>query len=276
MKSLLIPSSFDWERLTGSKDDYRRLKRGIAALEFRRYDSSKPFYDTANLHRERARLLVVKKTPMVLDKLIKDLRIVAARVDLKSVLALIVDDESDQASINTIDRSRSSQQSDIDRTRTNRCIVELLKLLPRAQYVGYTATPFANVFIDPDDAEDLFPADYILSLPRPQGYMGMAEFYDDAPAKDGDYTSNEKAYVRFVEGTDDQPNNLPAAIDAYILSGAIKLYRTHVSSGAYAFDITQCWCTTRKALTFMLDKRGKWMNYFSRRIMQVGEMVFSG
>ena len=44
--------------------------------------------------------------------------------------------------------------------------------------MGYTATPFANVFIDPDDAEDLFPSDFILSLPKPEGYMGVADFYD--------------------------------------------------------------------------------------------------
>lgn len=228
---------FDWERLTGSKDDFRRLKRGIAALEFRRYDPGKPFYDPVNLHRERARLLVVKKTPTVLNKLLADLNDVSKRVDLKSVPALIIDDESDQASINTWDtrRPHSQKKDEEARTKTNRSIVELLKLLRRGQYIGYTATPFANVFINPDDAEDLFPADYILSLPRPEGYMGMAEFYDDTPAKDGDYSSNEKAFVRFVQDADDDPDNLPAAIDAYILAGAIKLYRETKSNKKFSY-----------------------------------------
>jgi hypothetical protein len=227
--------SFDWQRLTGSKDDYVRLKKGISALEFRRYDPAKPLYDPVNLHREPARLLVVKKTPTVLDKLLKDLGATAKKIDLKSVPALIIDDESDQASINTWDARKSSSSSadQKKRTSTNRCIVELLKVLPRAQYIGYTATPFANVFINPDDADDLFPSDYILGLPRPDGYMGMAEFYDETPSVEGNYLSNEQAFVRFVDGNDDEENNLPAAIDAYILAGAIKLYRETATKYKY-------------------------------------------
>ena len=226
---------FDWERLTGSKDDYKRLKRGIAALEFRQDNTTKLIYAAVNLH-PNALLAGSQKEPTVLNKLLKDLRDISNRIDLKSVPALIVDDESDQASINTWDATKSSQQgTDKDRTKTNRCIVDLLNLLPRAQYVGYTATPFANVFINPDDAEDLFPADYILSLPKPDGYMGMLEFYDDAPAADDDYASNEKAFVRFVEGMDNAPENLPAAIDAYILAGAIKLYREKKSDKKYTY-----------------------------------------
>jgi hypothetical protein len=227
--------SFDWERLTGSRDDYKLLRRGIAALEFHRHDPTKPFFHPGNLHREKARLLVVKKTPAVLQKLLDDLNKISERVDLSAVPALIVDDESDQASINTLDPKKAAVQqgSAEDRTKTNKAIVKLLKLLPRGQYVGYTATPFANVFINPDDAEDLFPADYILNLPRPEGYMGMAEFYDEKPWQAGDFRSNEQAYVRFVEGSDQA--HLPAAIDAYFLSGALKLFREKSSGRTLAY-----------------------------------------
>lgn len=229
---------FDWERLTGTRDDYARLRKGISALEFRRHDRTRPFYDPVNLHREPARLLIVKKNTTVLDKLLGDLQRVAKKIDLRCVPALIIDDESDQASINTWrprQTAKEQKEEKRKRTETNRRIVQLLKILERGQYVGYTATPFANVFIDPEDAEDLFPADYILSLPRPEGYMGVAEFYDDTPAGVGDYASNEKAFVRFVEGADELEDNLPRAIDAYILAGAIKLFREKESGGKYIF-----------------------------------------
>ena len=88
------------------------------------------------------------------------------------------------------------------RSAINQKIVSLLNLLPRAQYIGYTATPFANVFIDPDDAKDLFPSSFIVSLPRPEGYMGVTDFYDTDEFKTGDFQSNRQSFVRFVAGED--------------------------------------------------------------------------
>lgn len=229
---------FDWERLTGSKDDFTRLRKGISALEFRAYDPRQPFYAPANLHRERARLLVVKKNTTVLDKLLDDLQRVAERINISNVPTVVIDDESDQASINTWRPRQPHEDLEKEREKrseTNKRIVKLLKLLPRAQYVGYTATPFANVFIDPDDAEDLFPADFIVSLPKPEGYMGVAEFYDDTKAAEGDYSSNEQAFVRFVDGVDDSEENLPRAIDAFVLAGAVKLFREKISNGRFKY-----------------------------------------
>src|SRR5881275_1561622 len=111
-------------------------------------------------------------------------------------------------------------------------ISELLTLLPRAQYVGYTATPFANVFVDPSDVEDIFPKDFLISLDRPPGYMGVRDFHDldeddpDAPRDVG--TSQELAFVRDLTAKVDTPerdDELRDAMDAFVLSGAIKLYR---------------------------------------------------
>ena len=106
---------------------------------------------------------------------------------------MIIDDESDQAGINTVDPKRASSASSArERSRTNQRIVELLKLFPRGQYVGYTATPYANALVDPDDSEDLFPKDFIVSLDRPAGYMGVSDFFDPLVAfddlKPGDWT----------------------------------------------------------------------------------------
>lgn len=103
-------------------------------------------------------------------------------------------------------------------------------MLPRAQYVGYTATPFANVFIDPSDAEDIFPKDFLISLPRTPGYMGAADFHDldslvPEPQRDVG-NSNREAHVRSIPA--DPPHDgedLREAMDAFVLTGAIKLYR---------------------------------------------------
>ena len=65
--------------------------------------------------------------------------------------------------MNTKDPKKSKE-----RTKINEKITEILEIVPQAQYVGYTATPFANVFISPDETDkvDLFPSDFVLSLPR--------------------------------------------------------------------------------------------------------------
>lgn len=211
---------FDWHRLTNIEGDYQRLKQGIQSLEFRKVDKGLPFNHPKNLHTESARLLVVKKVPAILKKVAADLDSIRTR--LADIPTLVIDDESDQASVNT---KKPTKKEVEDRTQTNSAIVSLLQRLPRAQYVGYTATPFANVFVDPNNEEDLFPRDFIISLPRPDNYMGVADFHDlERPDKDS-AGPNELMFVRDVVGTDDLSRNLPNAIDSFILTGAIKLYR---------------------------------------------------
>jgi len=228
-------NAFDWERLTGKNDDYKTLNKHLrTVLDFKRVDRTKPFNDPVNLRNATAKLAVIKKVPKRMEKLSKDLkRLRELRSRLEHVPTLIIDDEADQASVNTINQSKPGKKG--ERTSTNKEIGELLRMLPRAQYVGYTATPFANVFIDPEDAEDLFPKDFIVSLPRPKGYMGVSDFFDfETDYLDGDFRGNENAFVRKVDGNDDDLDNLPKAIDSFILSGAIKLYR-EAKDNSYAF-----------------------------------------
>ena len=213
------------ERLTGPDEDYQRLKKGIAALEFPRKFPDAPFFDRRNLIAAPARIVVIKKNVAVLKRLAKDLARIQAL--LGDIPALVVDDESDQATPNTARPPRSKRTREEEdelkkRTATNEQIVKLLELLPRAQYVGYTATPFANVFIDPDDPKDLFPRDFIRSLERPPDYMGAEDFHDFDPQAG---TANRDDHVRSVTGDDDEPENLRRALDAYVLTGAVKLWR---------------------------------------------------
>ena len=216
---------YDWDRLTLAREDFKQLRVGLSALEFRRVDQSKAFWDPTNLQHEPARLIVLKKGDTVLKNLLDAFRRASDRgVDFANVPALVIDDESDQASVNTLRIGSVSSRGE-SRTTINGHLVNILRILKRGQYVGYTATPFANVFVDPEDAADLYPSDYILSLPRPAGYMGVSDFHDEEETALGDFSSNQNAYVRFVQADDDLPVNLPQALDAFVLAGAVKLYR---------------------------------------------------
>lgn len=224
-----LPSArgaFDIVRLTTRDDDYKSLLQGITALEFEKQEPALPLYDMRNLHRSSARLMVVKKHKTVLGKLVKDLKKI--KTPLSEIPVLIIDDESDEASVNTSNLTKP----DAERSAINLKISELLQLLPRAQYVGYTATPYANVFVDPSNAEDIFPKDFIVSLPRPDGYMGARDFHDlDSAVPEEERTvanSNELAHVRNITVHDENGDDdfcLQQAMDMFVLTAAMKLYR---------------------------------------------------
>lgn len=227
------------DRVTTHRSDYKRLPQGLTKLKFHKYEKAKPLNDPVNLFRSDAYVAVIKKNPAPMRKLTADLKPIQG--DLAQLPVLVIDDESDQASVDTTNPAKWNKQSAADRHRTtiNKLITDLLQLCPRAQYVGYTATPFANVFVDPDDERDLFPSDFVLSLHRPPGYMGVQEFHDVGKRWDDEQKTiancNELAYIRPLSG--DAENNpvrrnaeLQEALDAWVLSGAIKKFRESVSS----------------------------------------------
>jgi hypothetical protein len=228
---------YGWQRLTRPDIDFKRLKSAIDNLEFERREQFLPLYDPANLQALRVKLLVVKKHRGILKKLVNDLKLL--RTKLADLPTLIIDDESDQAGLNTVDPHANNTAAK-KRSKTNEVIVELLALFPRGQYVGYTATPYANALVDPDDPEDLFPKDFIVSLERPAGYMGVLDFFDpeveftDLDQKD--YAQKEIAYVRRVANPQDaDDDDLQKAIRSYVLSGALKIYRQLKYPNTYSF-----------------------------------------
>src|SRR3546814_18537153 len=83
---------------------------------------------------------------------------------------MIIDDECDQASVNS-----ARLQASI--SATNKVIREIVALLPKVAYVGYTATPFANILIDPNEPQDLYPRDFIHPLVKPDAYFGAEELF---------------------------------------------------------------------------------------------------
>ena len=221
-------------RLTTHSSDFRSLRQGLEALDFQKDKKHRglPIFAQENLTGMPVRMLVLKKNSTNLQKVIRDLKSIHS--NLQEVPALLIDDEADQASPNTRKNSPSPEPGDEDkkeRTAINRHISTLLQLMPRAQYVGYTATPFANVFIEPDDYEDIFPKDFIVSLEPSNAYLGSHHFHDieiDLERDKSDLsTSNEAAFARRVFARDDESERreIMRALDSFVLTGAIKKYR---------------------------------------------------
>lgn len=104
---------------------------------------------------------------------------------------LIVDDEADNASINTNDKA-------FDPTIINSEIRKLLNLFTKSNYVGFTATPFANVFIDPESEDlmlkgDLFPKDFIFALNPPTNYFGTKKIF----------LNQDNKYINIIDDSND-------------------------------------------------------------------------
>lgn len=141
-------------------------------------------------------LFVVTKTVPTLNNVISWVRFYAngqegERKFVRGVPALVIDDEADLASVDTreqvFDEDRRPDP-DHDPVETNKCIRRLLRSFEQVAYVGYTATPFANIYIHdkgstPDLGDDLFPRSFIVNIPPPTNYMGPSRVFginDDA------------------------------------------------------------------------------------------------
>ena len=124
-------------------------------------------------------MFIVKKNVKILENLYNWLEAFNKDVldDMIHAPMLLIDDEADNASINT-------NKDKYNPTRTNSIIRKLCNAFSNATYVGFTATPFANVFIDPDTTKeminaDLFPQDFIYVLPTPSSYIGATKLFSD-------------------------------------------------------------------------------------------------
>lgn len=125
-------------------------------------------------------LVVVKKNKKILEHLERWLtEFNAGAAGFIDAPVLVIDDEADSASVNT----RAATE---DPTAINTRIRALLRLFTHSSYIGFTATPFANVFIDPDNRDemlgsDLFPRDFIYSLEAPTNYVGPQAVFGETP-----------------------------------------------------------------------------------------------
>lgn len=163
--------------LIQNKPDFVRKVRPItSALS----DFSKKVADTVTLKIGSESLLFVTKKNVSTMNAIKDSLLNAncmptdpSKIDAS---VLIIDDESDYASINT--------NEETDPSRTNAIIRLLLNMFTRGSYLAVTATPFANIFIDSlthteKEGFDLFPSNFIHMLDRPASYTGALKLFGD-------------------------------------------------------------------------------------------------
>ena len=175
-------------------------------------------------------LIVIKKNTSTLKSVISWLE-----KQYKNKVAdhamLVIDDESDYASVNT--------KEEEDPTAINGGIRRLLSLFSRSAYVAYTATPYANIFIDhkaenESIGRDLFPKDFIYALDAPTNYFGARKIFLD---------TNGQHLIEVTDNEDDLPaghnkdleiislpNSLKEAIQVFLLNIAVRNLRGYANS----------------------------------------------
>lgn len=158
-------------------------------------------------------MFVVKKNVRVLENMLTWLTGANQTLNGEGKLPyslLLIDDEADNASVNT-------KKSKYDPTKTNKLIRQLCEVFMNSNYVGFTATPYANIFINPEKDEsmettDLFPKDFIYVLPTPSAYIGAMKIFGEPTSEDPNYGSCKYMlnYITDIkEPTKEELKNMP-------------------------------------------------------------------
>lgn len=184
-------------------------------------------------------VLVIKKNHSTLKNLLDWLRENSAKGDAQMISQpmLLIDDEADNASINT-------KYSKEEITRINGQIRDLLGMFHRSCYVGYTATPFANIFVDPDSydeakKEDLFPRHFIVGLDAPTNYFGPKKIFVDGLPEEGEptwlrYISDNEDILpikhKIDQSFDELPDSLLTALRTFLIARTIRNLRGQARS----------------------------------------------
>ncbi len=192
-------------------------------------------------------LLVVKKNTSVLNRILTwvegqgQTNPETGEKVVNGIPLLLLDDEADNASVNTKDPEE-------DPTAINRSIRKILKTFSQSSYVGYTATPFANIFIVPPDddsenskyGEDLFPRNFIYYINPPDNYIGATKVFGLSESIDGLAPVDKSLpLIRHAEDSeqyfpakhkkhlpvDDLPDTMIEAIRTFVLSCAARRVR---------------------------------------------------
>ena len=212
---------------------------------------------------QRPWLFVVKKNKTVLERLLKWIRLhVADATDaaterrfVSNLPLLLIDDESDHASVDTGEQlfnPDGTPDDDHQPKAINSRIRKILHSFAKSAYVGYTATPFANIFIHrrnttTDEGPDLFPQSFIINLAAPSNYVGPARVLglnspdgrtgglpltrDIADHLSGDGlggwmpSKHNKEHVPLYGGDNKVPPSLREAICSFVLASAARFCR---------------------------------------------------
>ncbi|WP_420566746.1 Z1 domain-containing protein [Thalassovita sp.] len=235
----LIGRNSDVSRLENVRDDGRvgvgliNPSREPSAMTTRQADFRKGQADQriplVNMEKEPI-VFVIKKNASVLRNFLtwlKAFNLTHGGGTINQPMILI-DDEADNASINVAKGPEAV-------SRINGQIRDLLNLFSKSSYVAFTATPFANIFIDPDlhheeAGRDLFPEHFLIALDRPGNYYGAEKVFlgdpeDETERPTRDIEDNEPHLpLKMPKGHQvrDLPESLMTAIRTFIVAGAIR------------------------------------------------------
>jgi hypothetical protein len=192
-------------------------------------------------------ILCIKKNTHILENVIAWLESFGetqadGSVLIRNTPVLLIDDEADYASVNTADYVDEYGKviKDQEPKAINRKIRKLLKLFTRSAYVGYTATPFANIFIHNETkeaiaGEDLFPRSFIRNLQAPSNYIGAEKFFgmneEDSEDTIPQISTNDDAYEVFPPKHKKDleviriPESMKEAIHDFFLACAVRAAR---------------------------------------------------
>jgi hypothetical protein len=253
--------------LTNSHNDFN--KRTASDSGWKLNDFSKPI------------ILVIKKNVSTLTALHKWLKELNATGDgqISDVPMLLIDDEADNASINT-------NKEDLDPTQTNAKIRLILRLFAKSCYVGYTATPFANIFINPDAydsevREELFPRDFIYCLDAPTTYFGAEKvFLNDATSQKIVRPIDDcEAMISYAHKRDDiiaeLPQSLYRALDEFIVARAIRNLRGQAKKHCSMMINVSRFVPVQKAVRDFISLREKSIREAVRANYMMSETISS-
>ncbi|WP_135452765.1 Z1 domain-containing protein [Mycobacterium sp. DL99] len=221
-----------WVGLTTKREDFinSATHRGASQL-----GSAKPV------------AIIIKKNASRLENLRDWLKETPVDV-LRRTPVLLLDDEADQATPN----SAVSRQN---RSAINALVKEIWDLIQSGTYIGYTATPFANIFMEPDGS-DLYPSNFIINLPRPTEYFGAERLFGREPLSDDDdpdpgldmirkISDAEAAGLRPPSGTEARlafdppiPMSLREATEWFVVATAIRRARGHADHSSMLIHTT--------------------------------------
>jgi hypothetical protein len=246
----------DWTPLTTDTADFGQVTSGAAFLA-----------------KGVKTIAVVKKNPARLRRLRDWLRDIPEQTR-RRVPILILDDEADQATPNS-----AAAQDQL--TKINELMRQIWAEVYTGTYVGYTATPFANIFMDPNDDDELYPADFIIDLPRPDSYFGAERVFGREPMDDADNPDSGLDMVREVPDADAEslkppsgkaaratfdpelPESLISAVTWFIVATSIRRARrqrsAHSSMLIHTTHYVQPHFAMRDRINYLLSQfRADW------------------
>lgn len=175
--------------------------------------------------RDKKYVFVCKRNTPVINRLIKWVKkqefYNAKLGKADKVALLIIQDECDQALVNTEPQGK-------DPAATNRALRNLFKLFTKKVSIGYTATPFSNIYTDPYPSNidiygaDFFPRDFIYLLKPPNNYYGPYEYFDEDAYP---FTIDIDQIDIKNKEVDNIPLSLKRAIINYFVVGAVRYLR---------------------------------------------------